>query len=98
MNQKQAKALRKALGYDPRDPPREYIRFINGYKLRPNYKVHSNGKIELEYEEVPRYQIMYDDQLRKLYKTMKRKWVDPNANQMNHFKWVDSDKEEETNE
>jgi hypothetical protein len=81
------KALRKALNYHPREPTRTYVNFVVAYKAAPKYQVHPDGRVDLSYEKVEMSRTHYDDENRKLYKSLKKKWQNKNANQMTHFEY-----------
>ena len=89
------KALRKHLKYHPREPTREYVNIGVGYRYSQKYVIDgTTNEVSVERTPIDMHMIRYDDQLRKLYKTMKKKWVNPNANQMTHFQYEESDKKE----
>lgn len=94
MNQKMCKALRKALNYHPREPTRKYVSFVVAYKAAPKYQVHHDGSVKLDWERVDRNRIHYDDENRKLYKSLKKKWQNKNANAMTHFEYEQKSEED----
>ena len=60
------------------------------------YVISENGMIPKAHE-VPRYQTIFKDDNRKLYKALKKRYSNPNSNAVTHYQ-NESEQEENDNE
>lgn len=72
MNGKQARALRKLVQYKPRKPVRGYVKIKSGTRSRRKFILSEGGDVSSEDTTMEMFTILYKDELRLQYHSLKK--------------------------